>query len=131
MERRQINPWTWQDQFGFSHGIEVEQARKMLFISGQVAINENGQVECPDDILGQIKVSLDHLELVLEQAGFTAQNLVRVVVYTTDVDRLFPHWNVIADRLKASGGQFACTLLGVQRLAFPELLVEIEATAVK
>jgi enamine deaminase RidA (YjgF/YER057c/UK114 family) len=59
----------------------------------------------------------------------TLANVVRLNVYTTDVDAFLEHFARLSDRLVDAGG-FASTLLGVARLAFPQLLVEIEATAV-
>ncbi|MDP2673839.1 MAG: hypothetical protein Q8Q00_02915 [Dehalococcoidia bacterium] len=51
--------------------------------------------------------------------------------YTTDVDAVFAAYPQLAARLSASGTtKYASTLLGVARLAFPELMIEIEATAV-
>ena len=50
--------------------------------------------------------------------------------YTTDVDRFFEASGVAIGRLAEAGCRPASTLLGMTRLAFPELLVEIEATAV-
>jgi enamine deaminase RidA (YjgF/YER057c/UK114 family) len=55
---------------------------------------------------------------------------VRLNYYTTDVDRFFEEYDVLTARLAEFGCRPAATLLGVTRLAFPELLVEIEATAV-
>jgi enamine deaminase RidA (YjgF/YER057c/UK114 family) len=57
-------------------------------------------------------------------------NLVRLNIYTTDVDLLFQHYGVLASRLGAAGVAPAATLLGVTRLAIPTLMVEIEGTAV-
>lgn len=57
-------------------------------------------------------------------------NVVRLNYYTTDVDRFFAEHDALTKRLEAAACRPASTLLGVQRLAFPELLVEIEATAV-
>ena len=51
-------------------------------------------------------------------------------IYTTDVEGFFASYQVAADRLAAAGVRPPATLLGVTRLAFPELLVELEATAV-
>jgi hypothetical protein len=51
--------------------------------------------------------------------------------YTTDVDRFFEAAEALGPRLAAAGCQSAGTLLGVARLAFPELMVEMEATAMK
>jgi enamine deaminase RidA (YjgF/YER057c/UK114 family) len=55
---------------------------------------------------------------------------VRLTIYTTDVDALLPHYGVLTGRLEGAGVRPAATLLGVTRLAFPELLIEIEAVAV-
>ena len=50
--------------------------------------------------------------------------------YTTDVDLLLQNWDALTTRLDAAGCRPASTLLGVTRLAFPDWLIEIEATAV-
>jgi enamine deaminase RidA (YjgF/YER057c/UK114 family) len=47
------------------------------------------------------------------------------------VDQLFANWDAVVSRLAQAGCRPSSTLLGVSRLAFPELLIEIEATAVK
>jgi enamine deaminase RidA (YjgF/YER057c/UK114 family) len=60
----------------------------------------------------------------------TLANVVRLNYYTTDVDAFFAAAETVSPRLAASGCHPASTLLGVQRLAFPELMLEIEATAV-
>jgi enamine deaminase RidA (YjgF/YER057c/UK114 family) len=57
-------------------------------------------------------------------------DLVRLTVYTTDVDGLFQHYGVLAARLGAAGVAPPTSMLGVTRLAIPDLLVELEGTAV-
>lgn len=57
-------------------------------------------------------------------------NLVRLNVYTTDVDRLFEHYGELASRLGAVRVAPTSTMLGVTRLAVPDLMVELEGTAV-
>jgi hypothetical protein len=57
-------------------------------------------------------------------------NVVRPNYYTTDVDACFEASVSVDPRLGAAGCQAGGTLLGVARLAFPQLLVEVEATAV-
>ena len=73
--------------------------------------------------------ALDNLETVLDEAGLDLSNVIRVNYYTTDVDAFFEGHEVIANRLQASGARVSSTALGVARLAFPPLLIEIEATA--
>ena len=128
MERRVINPWTWQEQFGFNHGHEVSGGRT-LYIAGQVSLDDEGQLVHEGDILGQINKSIDNIEAVLDAAGMTMADIVRLNVYTTDVDAMLANYGALS-RFTEAGARYTSTLLGVARLAFPELLVELEATAV-
>ena len=57
-------------------------------------------------------------------------HLVRLTVYTTDVDLLLRHYGVLASRLGAAGAAPPTTMLGVTRLAIPGQMVELEGTAV-
>ena len=78
----------------------------------------------------QLTLSLDNMEAVLAEAGMSLANLVRLNVYTTDVDLLFQHYGILASRLGAAGVTPPSTMLGVARLAIPVLMVELEGTAV-
>ena len=78
----------------------------------------------------QLALSLDNLEAILGESGMSLVNLVRLNVYTTDVDLLFQHYSVLAVRLGAAGVAPTTTMLGVTRLAIPDLMVELEGTAV-
>jgi enamine deaminase RidA (YjgF/YER057c/UK114 family) len=131
MERRVINPWTWQDQYGFVQANEVSGVSRTLICAGQAAIDPEGKVAHAGDIASQAKLSFDNLETVLKQAGFSLADVVRLTIYTTDVDALLTAYAPVAARLAKAGCRSAQTLLGVARLAFPEMLVEIEATAMK
>ena len=68
----------------------------------------------------QFALSLDNLEAVLGEAGMSLANLVRLNVYTTDVDLCFQHYGVLASRLGAAGVAPTTTMLGVTRLAVPD-----------
>ncbi|HMF54936.1 MAG TPA: Rid family hydrolase, partial [Pyrinomonadaceae bacterium] len=83
------------------------------------------------DMRAQLTQAFENLEKVLSDAGYSLSNVVRLNYYTTDVDAFFASYEVAKSRLAEAVCQPASTLLGVQRLAFPELMVEIEATAVK
>lgn len=126
--RRVINPWTWQDQFGFVQANEVSGFERVLVCSGQTAVNADGQPQHPGDMRAQVALVLDNLETVLREAGFDWSNVVRLNYYTTDVEAFLQAGDLLGSRLGAS--QVASTLLGVTGLAFPDLLIEIEATAV-
>jgi enamine deaminase RidA (YjgF/YER057c/UK114 family) len=130
MERRIINPWTWQDQLGYVQANEISGAQRTLFLAGQGSVDEEGRPVHPEDMAAQLNQTLDNLETVLREAGAELSDVVRLNYYTTDVDRFFEAYGAAAGRLADAGCRPASTLLGVSRLAYPELLVEIEATAV-
>ena len=97
--------------------------------SGQTAIDAEGTPQHAGDIAAQAAFALANLEKVLAQADMTLSNIVRLTIYTTDVDALLANYQPMTQRLADAGCVCAQTLLGVDRLAFPELMIEIEATA--
>jgi enamine deaminase RidA (YjgF/YER057c/UK114 family) len=130
VERTAVNPVTWSVEMGFNQGEIVSGHTRTLYCSGQTAMSGDGKPQHDGDLAAQLALSLDNLEAVLGEAGMSLANLVRLNVYTTDVDRLFQDYGVLASRLGAAGVAPAATLLGVTRLAIPTLMVEIEGTAV-
>src|SRR5687767_12940503 len=130
MNRTAVNPWQWSVQMGFNQGEVVEGASKVLFCSGQTSVDGDGTPQHAGDMSAQIALALDNLEAVLGEAGMGLENVVRLNIYTTDVDAFFAEYGAVAGRVAAAGVAPPGTLLGVTRLAFPELLVELEATAV-
>ncbi|WP_405524576.1 RidA family protein [Streptomyces canus] len=130
MQRTAVNPVTWSTEMGFNQGEVVSGHTRTLYISGQTAMSGDGKPQHDGDMAAQLALSIDNLQAVLSDAGMTLANLVRLNVYTTDVDLLFPHYGVLAARLGAAGVAPATTMLGVARLAIPTLMVELEGTAV-
>lgn len=129
-ERTAVNPVTWSLAMGFNQGEVVTGQTRTLYCSGQTAMSADGQPQHDGDMAAQVALSLDNLEAVLKEAGMSLSNLVRLNVYTTDVDLLFQHYGVLAGRLGAAGVAPATTMLGVTRLAVPGQLIELEGTAV-
>lgn len=131
MERKIINPWEWQDQMGFVQANEISGYQRIIMCAGQTSTDAEGKPMHAEDMRAQITLSLDNLETVLGQAGLNLSSVMRLNFYTTDVDGFFEaYFDVAMSRLAEAGCRPASTLLGVARLAYPELLVEIEAIAV-
>ncbi len=128
MERRAINPWNWQDAYGFVQANEITGAQKVLYCSGQTSVDENGTPLHEGDMAAQAGKALDNLEAVLSDAGMNLSNVVHLTIYTTDVDATIASLSTVGPRLAPI--KAAQTLIGVARLAFPPLMIEIEATAV-
>lgn len=130
VQRTAVNPVTWSVEMGFNQGELVSGQTRTLYCSGQTAMTEDGKPEHEGDMAAQVALSLDNLEAVLAAADMSLADLVRLNVYTTDVDLLFQHYGVLAARLGAAGVAPATTMLGVTRLAVPGQLIELEGTAV-
>jgi enamine deaminase RidA (YjgF/YER057c/UK114 family) len=129
-ETRAVNPWQWQDQFGFSQGIEVRGAEMVLYCAGQTSVDAEGAPMHAGDMAAQMNQALNNLETVLGHSGLKLSNVVRLNYYTRDVAAFLAAAATFGPRLHAAGCQPASTLLGVATLFHPDILVEIEATAV-
>ena len=131
MKRTAVNPWKWSLDFGFNQGEVIEGHTRELVLAGQTAVNADGAPQHAGDMAAQIGLALDNLEAVLGGAGMTVSNLVRLNMYTTDVDAFMANAGVLGERLGAAGVMPPGTLLGVARLAFPDLMIELEGHAVE
>ncbi len=130
VSRTPVNPWPWSVAMGFNQAELVEGATRTLVCSGQAAMSADGTPQHAGDMGAQVTLALDNVEAVLKEAGMGLSDVVRLDIFTTDVDAFFAHYEGVAQRFAAAGVRPASTLLGVARLAFPELLVELEVTAV-
>ena len=113
MEQRKINPWKWQDQYGFSQAIEVTNASRVLYCAGQASVDDNGKPVHVGDMRKQIEQAFRNLDAVLKAAGFSLANVVRLSYYTTDVDAFLAAGDVVGGRLAAAASQAFRTLVGL------------------
>jgi enamine deaminase RidA (YjgF/YER057c/UK114 family) len=130
MQKYAVNPWTWQDAYGFSQAVETTGATRQLFCSGQTSVDAEGNPLHPGNMAAQLACALDNLGAVLARSGMGFENVVRLNYYTTDIDAYFAASGEVARRFAAVGCKPAGTLLAVARLFHPDILIEIEATAV-
>ena len=111
----------------YSHVI-VASGEKMVFVSGQLARNKNGEIVGAGDMRAQIRQVGENLKNALQAAGATLDDLVRTTTFVTDIDEFFKHVDIRHDYLGVSLP--ASTTVEVRRLSHPDLVVEIEAMAV-
>jgi enamine deaminase RidA (YjgF/YER057c/UK114 family) len=128
-DRRIVNPWTWQDRAGFVQAHEVAHPARLLFCAGVVSVDDSGTPLHEGDMRAQALRALDNLETILREAGYSLADVVRLNTYVVDLDAYAQARPPLQERLAAAGCRYAATLLEVSRLARPELLVELEATA--
>ena len=129
METRIINPWQWQNQRSYVQAVEVKQAEGTLYISGQTAINAEGEASTAD-MKSQLIQTIQNLEKVISEAGYESKNIVRLNIYTTSSAELFACFDIFQDWIAKHGIKQTSTLLEVKSL-FEKLKIELEATVVK
>ena len=109
----------------FGHGT---RAGNMVFVSGQVAFDSQQQIVGVGDIKAQTRQVLENIKAVLDEAGATFDDIVKVTVFITDMGH-FPQIHEV--RAQYFTGDFpASTMVEVRALAHPDLLIEMEAIAV-
>lgn len=100
----------------------------LIFVSGQAAIDQNGQAVGAGDFDAQAEQTFTNLERVLAAGGSSLENVVKVTIFLTDMAN-FP--KIVELRGKWFTAPYpADTIVEVTALALPELMIEIEAVAV-
>lgn len=115
----------WEAIVGYSRAVRVGN---VIEVAGTTAVDEHGQVVGLNDPYAQTQFILSKIKKALKEAGATLEDVTRTRIFVTHIE----HWEAIG---RAHGERFAhirpaATLVAVSALISPELLVEIEATAV-
>ncbi len=109
----------------YSHQIEISSSERLLMLSGQVGMREDGSV--PDDPIEQLKTALDNIERNLHAANMNVDDIVKLTIYIVDGMDASERRDILSGYLK--GLKPCMTLLFVSALGAPMLKVEIDAFA--
>ena len=103
----------------------------LVFTAGAMPIDVEGQVTAPGDLAAQTRQALANLQIVLEDAGATIRDVLKITVYvaSSDPGDLIAAWEEVKGVLRDHNPYPPGTCLGVTVLACPGQLVEIEAIA--
>lgn len=129
MQRTPVNPWPWSLNLGYNQAEILEQPRRQLICAGQTAVDAEGNAQHAGDMRAQFGLALDNLEAVLARAGMGLADVVKLTVFATDVDAVLQNFDVMGARLGPVRNTPPATLVGVTRLAHPDMMIEIEAIA--
>lgn len=115
----------WEPVVGYARAV---QAGEVVYVSGTTGTDPSGKVLAPGDVYAQAQQAIRNIENVLKRLGLGLEHVVRTRIYVTEIDR----WQEVAKAHAESFGEIhpATSMIGVARLVDPEMLVEIEATAV-
>ena len=122
-----IDPgWSWDDKLPLA---QAKQIGNTIYVSGQVAFNADGKLVGKGNIKAQTRQVFRNIKAILAAAGAKMEHIVKINTYITDANKFM-------DMLEARGDVFgnnppASTAVVVAGLAFPGLLIEVEAIAVK
>ena len=119
-----INPAGMTQPSTYSHLVKTGE---LMFIAGQISLDGDGEVVGRGDMVAQVTQVLENLETVLSSQGADFSNIVKINIFTTDIDA----FRLSGEVRRAYFGEHppASTLVQVVRLARPAFLVEIEAIA--
>lgn len=124
-----INPDGLAKPSGYTHAVVVEP-RKLVYISGQVAWNANGEIVGKGDFRAQATQALENLEIALAASGATPRDLIKINYYVVN---LKPDQVAIIREVRtkyfSQEHPPASTMVGVTSLAREDFMIEIEAIA--
>ena len=115
----------WESLVGYSRAVSVGGT---VYVSGTTGTDNTGKVLSPGNAYEQAVQSLKNIEDALKRVGLGMEHVVRTRIYLTDISR----WKEVAKAHAEVFGEIhpATSLVGIQGLVDPEMLVEIEAIAV-
>jgi len=122
---QRINPEGMTQPTAYTHVVRHDN---LLFLAGQVSADGEGNVVGAGDMSAQVRQVLENMKKVLASQGADFSDVVKVTIYTTDIDAYLKTGDV--RREYWSAGAPASTLVQIERLARPAFLVEIESTAI-
>ena len=129
-EREIINPPELARPRGFSHGIVVEGGR-VLMLAEQGASDAGGRIITPGDRVAQYEQVVKNLKAVVESAGGTLQDVVKLNIYVTDRDSYRAQLKRLGEIHRAHFGRHypATALFEVKGLFNPDAMIEMEGVA--
>jgi enamine deaminase RidA (YjgF/YER057c/UK114 family) len=131
MKKDILNPPSLPRPSGYSNGILTEGGR-VLFLAGQTGMGPEGNIASPGDLVAQFAQALFNLRVVVEAAGGTMTDLVKLTLYVTDKVAYQANLRPIGEAYRSFFGRYypAMTLVEVKGLFDDDALVEIEGIAV-
>ncbi len=131
MEKQIINPATLAPPRGFNHGILTSGGR-LLFLAGQDGGDASGRIVAPGDLLAQFEQVLGNLRAVVEAAGGTMQDIVKLNVFVADRDAYRAQLKPLGRIFRDYFGDYypAMALFEVSKFYQDDALVEMEGVAV-
>ena len=131
MRITRVEPGEWKPPKGYSNGVCVEGAGRLLFVAGQVGWDASGVLVAPGDFTAQFAQALRNVLAVVRAAGGDAEHVVRLTIYVVDKQMYLSDLPAVGAAYREVLGKHfpAMSLVQVADLLEEGALVEVEATA--
>jgi 2-iminobutanoate/2-iminopropanoate deaminase len=116
----------WEKEYGYAQAVKVGDT---IYLSGQVSHDDRGNIVGLRDMEVQMRQAYTNIQKVLAQYGATMDNVVDEVLFVTDMDTAFAAAVKCRREVFSGTPVVASTIVQIQRLAFPDLLIEIRCVA--
>lgn len=127
--RTYVNPAAWAPNPGYTPAVATA-GRRLLFVSGQVALDAEGRLVGRSDFVGQVRQSFENMKTVLAAGGASLNDLVKLTYFVVGLDETrVKTLRTLRNEILPVVGRPASTLLGVSALAEEGMLIEIEGIA--
>lgn len=126
-----VNPSALARPSGYSNGIATEGGR-LVFLAGQTGMNASSAIANPGDLVAQFKQALANLKIVVEEAGGTMTDIVKLTIFVTDRVAYRANLKPIGEVYRSFFGRYypAMTLVEVKSLFDDQAMIEVEGIAV-
>ncbi|USZ73620.1 RidA family protein [Natronosalvus halobius] len=130
MDKEIINPDSLAPPRGFNHGIKVSDG-DLLFLAGQDGADETETIVAPDDLVGQFEQALENLQTVVQEAGGTTNDIVKLNVFVADRDDYVDKLDPLGEVFAAYFDEYpTMALFEVNKFFKEDALIELEGFAV-
>ena len=116
----------WEKEYGYAQAVKVGDT---IYVSGQVSHDDAGNIVGRGEMESQMRQAYANIQKLLAKYGATIENIVDEILFVTDMDAAFAAAVKCRQEIFSGTPIIASTIVQIQRLAFPELMIEIRCVA--
>ena len=121
-EEKNLN-MPWEQEYGYSQAVKVGDT---IYLSGQISHDETGEIVGAGDVDVQMRQTYANIKNLLTQYGVGMENIVDETWFVTDIEAASEAAVKLRKEIFSGSPVTALTVVQIERLAFPELLIEIK-----
>jgi 2-iminobutanoate/2-iminopropanoate deaminase len=116
----------WEKEYGYAQAVKVGDT---IYVSGQVSHDDVGNIVGRGEMEVQMRQAYANIQKLLVKYGATIENIVDEILFVTDMDAAFTAAAKCRQEIFSGTPVIASTIVQIQRLAFPDLMIEIRCVA--